>query len=75
MSEVEKKQMQIVLKEITLLDKKAVESITGWGENTVNYIFAKDMEFPAIKIGKKYQVEVSALKQYLQKRRVKDDKK
>lgn len=70
-----KEQKKIVQNTITLLDKKTVESITGWGENTVNYIFAKDMEFPAIKIGKKYQVELSALKQYLQKRRVKDNKK
>lgn len=43
--------------------------ITGWCENVVRHTFAYDENFPAIKKGKKYQVELGAFKEYLSKRR------
>lgn len=60
---------------INLLSKEQVMEITGWGKNTVDYIFSREEEFPAIKIGKSYQVEESALKDYLSKRRILDRNK
>lgn len=65
-----KYQLQVVNKEIILLDKEDVKMLTGWGENTINKLFANNKDFPAIKIGKKYQVELGALKEYLKTRRV-----
>lgn len=47
-----------------------VIKITGWCENVVKDIFAHDKDFPAIKKGKKNQVELSAFKKYLSERRV-----
>lgn len=55
--------------EIILLEKKDVKELTGWGTNVIDRLFAYDKEFPAIKIGKKYQIELTALKAYLQTRR------
>lgn len=63
-------QLQIATKEIILLDKEDVKILTGWGENTINKLFANNKAFPAIRIGKKYQVELGALKEYLKNRRV-----
>ena len=63
---------KIVKEEIILLEKKDLKKITGWGQNVVDYIFKNDEDFPAIKIGKKYQVELSALKKYLSCRRQKN---
>lgn len=48
---------------------KDVMEITGWSDNVVRRIFAYDKDMPAIKIGKRYQVELGALKQYLSTRR------
>ena len=56
---------------IILLDKEDVKELTGWGTNTIDSVFALDENFPAIKIGKKYQVELSALKNYFSTRRTK----
>lgn len=64
-----KEQMQIVKNQLIMLDKEDVMQLTNWGENTVNNIFAYDYDFPAIKKGKKYQVELTAFKEYLSKRR------
>ena len=64
-----KEQREIMLKEIILLEKKDVKELTGWGTNVIDRLFAYDKEFPAIKIGKKYQIELTALKAYLQTRR------
>lgn len=55
---------------IILLDKDDVKNITGWGKTTIDYLFAYEKEFPAIKIGKKYLVEQEALKTYFSVRRV-----
>ena len=44
--------------------------VTGWCEEVTRKKFAYDKEFPAIKIGKKYQVELGAFKEYLSKRRI-----
>lgn len=60
-----KKQKEKIENEIILLDKKDVQELTGWGENTVAQKFAYDEEFPAIKIGRKYQIEAGAFLEYL----------
>ncbi|MFR1777295.1 MAG: hypothetical protein ACLSW4_04495 [Clostridia bacterium] len=62
-------QKDFVKHEIILLYKEDVMEITGWGKNTVDDIFAHDIDFPAIKKGKKHQVELSAFKEYLSTRR------
>ena len=64
-----KEQKSIAEKELILLDINDVMDITGWGECVVKKTFAYDEDFPAIKKGKKYQVELNSLKSYLQKRR------
>lgn len=64
-----KEQKEIVKKEIILLDKEDVMELTGWCENVVDRTFAHDVEFPAIKKGKKCQVELGAFKKYLSQRR------
>lgn len=64
-----KEQKLILEKELILLDMSDVMDITGWCENVVRKIFAYDKDFPAIKKGKKYQVELNALKEYLKQRR------
>lgn len=58
------------MQEIRLLNKFDVAKITGWHPDTVMKLF-EDKEFPVIKIGKENQVEETALKNYLQTRRVK----
>lgn len=55
---------------IILLDKEDIKNITDWGKSTIDYLFAYEEEFPAIKIGKKYLVEQEALKAYFSVRRV-----
>ena len=60
-----KTQEKIVNEKIILLDKKDIQQLTNWGKNTIDKIFAYDKSFPAIKVGKKYQVEVGAFLQYL----------
>lgn len=64
-----KEQKEIVNQEVILLDKKDVMEITGWSDNVVRDTFAYDESFPAIKKGKKYQVELRAFQQYLGVRR------
>lgn len=64
-----KEQMEILNKKVILLDKKDIKELTGWGENTINNLFAYDTSFPAIRIGKKYQIEVEAFLEYLRKGR------
>lgn len=64
-----KEQKEIVKKELIMLDINDVMEVTGWGECVVKKTFAYDKEFPAIKKGKKYQVELNSLKEYLKKRR------
>lgn len=68
-----KAQQTIVEKELILLDMKEVMQYTEWSDNVVKRLFRNDTDFPAIKIGKKYQVELNALKQYLSKRRTNKD--
>ena len=65
-----KSQEEIVKSQIILLDKECFKELTGWGQNVVDNTFAHDKDFPAIKKGKKYQVELSALKKYFSTRRV-----
>lgn len=62
-------QKQIARKELIMLDMQDVMDITGWCENVVRQTFAYDENFPAIKKGKKYQVELNAFKDYLSQRR------
>lgn len=64
-----KEQKQIATTELIMLDMKDVQELTGWCENVVRNTFAYDKYFPAIKKGKKYQVELGAFKEYLSKRR------
>lgn len=64
------KQQEIAETQIVMLDMGDVMKITGWCEQVVRNIFAKDKDFPAIKKGKKYQVELGAFKEYLSKRRL-----
>lgn len=64
-----KLQKEIVERELILLDKEEIIRITGWSSGVVNRLFAHDKDFPAIKIGKKCQVELSAFKKYLGTRR------
>ena len=64
-----KEQMEILNKKVILLDKKDIKELTGWGENTINNLFAYDTSFPAIRIWKKYQIEVEAFLEYLRKGR------
>ena len=56
-----------------LLDIKDVMQYTGWSDNVVRRMFAYDKDMPALKIGKKYQVELGAFKEYLSKRRTNKD--
>lgn len=62
-------QREIITKELIFLDMNDVMELTGWCENVVRKMFAYDKEFPAIKKGKKYQVELTSFKEYLRKRR------
>lgn len=64
-----KNRMDLLNQKVILLDKKDIKELTGWGENTVNDLFAHDTSFPAIRIGKKYQIEVEAFLEYLRKGR------
>lgn len=68
-----KEQKEIVSRELILLDIDDVIEITGWCENVVRKTFAYSKDFPAIKKGKKYQVELSAFKEYLNKRRTNEE--
>ena len=63
------KQREFAETQIVMLDMGDVMELTGWCEQVVRNIFAYDKNFPAIKKGKKYQVELSALKEYLKQRR------
>lgn len=64
-----KEQKKIVQDTIILLDKKDIKEITGWGENTINKIFSNDDSFPAMKIGKKYQIERGSIIELYEKRK------
>lgn len=65
-----RKQSDKVENEIVLLTKEDIKKITQWGKSTIDNLFANDENFPAIKIGKTYLVEVSAFKEFLSSRRV-----
>ena len=64
-----KEQEEIVTKELILLDMEDVIKRTKWCKKVVYNMFAHDKEFPAIKKGKKYLVELNALKKYFGERR------
>ncbi len=64
-----KEQKEIVNKELILLDMQDVMEITGWSDNVVRRLFAYNEAFPSLKIGKRYQVELGAFKEFLSKRR------
>lgn len=64
-----KEQKEFVKRELILLDIQDVTELTGWSEGVVRRTFAYDNEFPSIKKGKKYQVELNSLKEYLSKKR------
>ncbi|MCI8362220.1 MAG: hypothetical protein HFJ41_03675 [Clostridia bacterium] len=63
------KQKAVVENELILLNINDVAELTGWCTKIVRDIFTQDAEFPTIKKGKEYQVEYSAFKNYLSKRR------
>lgn len=63
------KQKEIATRELIMLNIEDVMDLTGWCENVVRRLFAYDEDFPAIKKGKKYQVELNSFKEYLKKRR------
>jgi len=63
-------QKKVVENELILLNIKNLIDITGWSEATVRKMFKHEDDFPAIKKGKEYQVEYSAFKNYLSKRRI-----
>lgn len=67
------KQREIVAKELIMLDIKDIMELTGWCENVVRRMFAYDKDFPAIKKGKQYQVELNSFKNYLAKRRTNNE--
>lgn len=67
------KQKEIVAKELIILDIKDIMELTGWCENVVRRMFAYDKDFPAIKKGKQYQVELNSFKNYLAKRRTNNE--
>ncbi len=69
-----KEQKEIVSKELILLNIDDVVAITGWCKQVVRNTFANDKNFPAIKRGKEYQVEATALKKYFSERRDNKDK-
>lgn len=60
-----KEQKEIALREVILLDIKDVMELTGWCESVTRNTFAYDEDFPSIKKGKSYQVELNAFKNYL----------
>lgn len=62
-------QKAVINDSIILLNIEDVMQITGWCETTVRSLFVHDADFPAIKKGKEYQVEYSALKNYFATRR------
>lgn len=64
-----KDKIQVFNNLLVLLDIDDVCKITGWCKNTVRNLFAYETDFPAIKIGKKYQVELNAFRSYLGVRR------
>ena len=51
-----------------LLDIKDVSELTGWCEAVTRKTFKYNDKFPAIKIGKSYQVELNALLDFLKNR-------
>ena len=59
-----------ILDEFILLDIDDVCELTKWGKETVRKLFAYDKEFPAVRIGKKYLVELEAFRNYFSERRV-----
>ena len=65
-------QKSVINDSIILLNIEDVMQITGWCEATVRNMFTNDPDFPAIKKGKEYQVEYSALKNYFSKRRTRN---
>mgnify|MGYP003299662421 CR=1 FL=1 len=64
-----KDKVQQLKNSLFLLDIDDVCGVTGWCKNTVRNLFAYETDFPAIKIGKKYLVELDAFKTYLSIRR------
>lgn len=66
---ITEEEIQQFKKELKLLDVSDVMKITGWAEATVRAIMQED-DFPVIKIGKKNQVSLDGLKEYLKHRRV-----
>lgn len=67
---MDKLKKEIIMNNLILLDMEDVMKITGWSQNIVQRTFAYDEDFPAIKKGKKYQVELNALKSYFSTRRM-----
>ena len=62
-------QKEIVSKKLILLNINDVTELTGWCKQVVRNTFAYDKDFPAIKKGKEYQVELEAFKTSLSTRR------
>lgn len=63
-------QREIAQKEIVLLDIEEISNLTGWCPSKVRELCAHDKAFPVIKIGKRYQVELSSFKDFLKNKRI-----
>ena len=58
-------QREIAQKEIVLLDIDEISNLTGWCPSKVRELCTQDINFPVMKIGKSYQVELTTFKEYL----------
>ena len=61
-------QREIAQKTIVLLDIDEISNLTGWCASKVRELCTQDKDFPVIKVGKSYQVELTAFKEYLTKK-------
>ena len=64
-----KEKEKIVLEKLVLLNKEEVAEIFGYCKQTVNRLF-NATDFPVIKYGKTHLVELDALKQYINDKKV-----
>ena len=67
---MDKNKEKEIHEKLILLTIEDVAYLTGWSKEVVRKMFAYDEDFPAIKKGKQYQVELGALKMYLNCRRI-----
>lgn len=70
MKEDERKQK--IEESLILLDTEEMAKYIGCTSEKIREIISRDKEFPAIRFGKGYKVLLSALVEYLSKRRIKE---